>query len=568
MGCEASHTPPSEVSLYVSDTTGMTADMSISQSDLTMNEQMDQSLDQEIDQIPMDPHAVASSEIPPQIFRLTQAQYKRIIQTVFGASINLRFNLEPDLHVEGFASLGAGVGSISARGIEQYEEAAYFIAEQAITEEFRSSFIRCPNDEIESEACLNTTLAQLGLSLWRRPLKMDEMQTLLRIGQEVAQSSNFYTGLKYTIAFMLQSPYFLFRIEQGQTDTDSTVRQLDAWEIASKISFLLWNSIPDQELFAAADSGELLQPEGYLNQIERMLADEQAKFGIRNFFYEYLRLDLLKNMRKDPNVFTHAQPELAAVATEETLALAEKVVLVDDRDMRTFFTSRQAYLNPLLASIYDVPAPSSQGFAWAELSADDPRRGFFGQVSFLALYSHPVSTSATLRGKFVRQKLLCGVIPPPPADVDTSVPEPSPDLPTLRDRIQVHLQDPTCAGCHQLTDPIGLGFEQFDGIGRFRLNENGVRIDVTGELDQDPFTTVGELSDLIITDSKWSPCLLKNVYHYVLGRSELENAQAYLDALTYWWPTQEYRLQALLIKLMTHPRFTQLHVRDDMNVQE
>ena len=109
MGCEASHTPPSEVSLYVSDTTGMTADMSISQSDWTMNEQMDQSLDQEIDQIPMDPHAIASSEIPPQIFRLTQAQYKRIIQTVFGASINLRFNLEPDLHVEGFASLGAGV---------------------------------------------------------------------------------------------------------------------------------------------------------------------------------------------------------------------------------------------------------------------------------------------------------------------------------------------------------------------------------------------------------------------------------------------------------------------------
>ena len=531
----------------------------------TMMDLMDQGDDdrEQFDQgvldtfIPTDPDTVTRDPLPAQLYRLTQAQYKNIIHSVFGAEIQTRFDLEPDFHLDGFATLGAAMSSISARGIEQYEEAAYFIAEQAIEPAFKSNYMPCEEEEQSSESCLQATLEYLGVALWRRPLRDEEQSMLRTLTQQIAQETSFEQGMKYLIALMLQSPYFLFRIEQGYID-EMGMHRLNAWELASKMSFLLWNTIADQELRTVAGSGALLQNDEYVRQIERMLADPKAQTGIDNFFYEYLRLDELQHLRKDPNVFIHMQPQLGQIATQETLALARRVVLTENQDMRHFFTSQNAYLDPLLAAIYDVPAPSAEGFEWTTLDPQSSRRGFFGQVSFLALYAHPVSTSATLRGKFVRQKLLCGVIPPPPANVDTSIPEPSPDLPTLKDRLASHLQEPSCASCHRLTDPIGLAFEQFDGIGRFRTMENDHVIDVSGDLDQVPFTTLNDLSDLILTHPDWTPCMVKTFYHYVLGYADIEEHADYLQALTQWWPTQEYRLQALLIKIMTHPQFTHL----------
>ncbi len=205
-----------------------------------------------------------------------------------------------------------------------------------------------------------------------------------------------------------------------------------------------------------------------------MLASPKARDGLRNFVTEWLRLGSLDRLEKDAKLFTTYTPDLGPMAREETLRVFEDLVFDRDDDVRTVFTTRRTFVTPKLASMYQVPAPSPTGFAPIELPADGARRGLLGQISILALYAHPTtSSSATLRGKFVREKLLCQPIPPPPVGLNTAIPEPDAVSRTLRQRVKVHLTDAYCNGCHSQMDPIGLGLESFDGIGRFRTKENG-----------------------------------------------------------------------------------------------
>ena len=208
-----------------------------------------------------------------------------------------------------------------------------------------------------------------------------------------------------------------------------------------------------------------------------MIAHPSFEDGARAFFTDMWTLYQLDDITKDPTVFTHMSPEVGASAREETLRGVVENVVYEDGDYRDLFTTTRTFLDRKLASIYNVRAPVREGFGEAFLDEDGHRRGVLGHVSFLALQSHAVNSSATLRGKFVREVLLCQYIPPPPSDVDTSIPEASADAVTLRERVAVHLEDEFCASCHQLVDPIGLGLEQFDGLGHFRTTEFGGVID-------------------------------------------------------------------------------------------
>jgi len=257
----------------------------------------------------------------------------------------------------------------------------------------------------------------------------------------------------------------------------------DDWEMATRLSFFLWNSIPDQELLQAAQAGDLVSDAGLQGQIDRMLADPRAIEGVRNLFTEMLHLDLLDDLSKDPTVYTYMSDTLGSSAREESLQDIQSLVFDDDGSYLDLFTSQQTHVDRTLAALYNIPAPSPDGFGTVTLDPAGGRRGFLGQAAFLALNAHAVSTSATRRGIFVREVLLCQQIPDPPANANTAIPEVSADAPIMRDRIAEHLADPFCASCHSLTDPIGLGFESFDGIGRWRSTENGATIDPSGTLD-------------------------------------------------------------------------------------
>ena len=265
----------------------------------------------------------------------------------------------------------------------------------------------------------------------------------------------------------------------------------------------------------------------------------------------------LDDLTKDPTVFTHMSPEVGPSAREETLLGILDNVLVNDGDYREVFTTTKTFLDRKMASIYSVRAPAREGFAPTTLDASGGRRGLLGQVSFLAMQSHPVSTSATLRGQYVREVMLCQYIPPPPSDVDTSIPEPSATARTLRERVAVHLEDAFCASCHQITDPIGLGFEQFDGLGHFRTREEGAEIDPSGELDGKAFADAWELTDRIANHPALTKCLTRTFMAAASGHSITEGEEEALDYLNEGFEFMDHSVQFLIRDLIMSPAFRQ-----------
>ena len=493
----------------------------------------------------------------PTMRRLTQAQYQNAIRALLGEDLVLPTSLEPDEVADGLLAIGAALTTISPRGVEQYETAAYSLATQAMENEaVRDELVPCDADEVGEDACAETVLATFGSRAWRRPLSQDELDVLVDLsGEASAVLDGFDAGLVYGLAAILQSPNFLFRVELGEPDPDSGERRFTGYEMASKLSFFLWNTIPDEALMVSAELGELTEDEGLLAQVDRMMADPRFEAGLREFFADMLSLHQLDGLNKDPTVFTHMSPEVGPSAREETLLGVLDNVWVNDGDYRDIFTTTTTFLDRKLASIYSVRAPAREGFAPTTLSDEGGRRGLLGQVSFLAMNSHPVSTSATLRGQFVREVLLCQYIPPPPSDVDTSIPEPSASARTLRERVAVHLEDQFCAGCHRLTDPIGLGFEQFDGLGHFRTREEGAVIDPSGELDESPFTDAWGLSDRIANHPALTSCFTRTLMAYGSGHSVTDGEEEALAYLNEGFQFMDHSVQFLIRDLVMSPAF-------------
>jgi hypothetical protein len=462
-------------------------------------------------------HAVETS-----VRRLTSEQYRRIVADVFGDDLVIPSQLEPDLVVSGFESVGSGLSAVSARGVEQYEAAAYKIAHQSVDASRRSRVVPCePNSEMD-ESCASKTFRAVGRRLWRRPLEEEELSRLMSIFEMVSgKEEDFYAGIEYGLAVLLQSPNFLFREEIGVPDPEvaGAVRYND-FEIASRLSFWMWNTGPDDALLDAAERGELTTAEGFEAALLRLLEDPRSRDGVDRFFREVFRLDDVEKMVKDPHVFPRMNAEVGPSAREETSLLLADFFYDPTADFRDVMTTRKTYVDRKLASIYGVPAPSRNGFGQVLLPDEGNRAGLLGHVSTLALHSHAVSTSATLRGLFVREKLLCEPIPAPPAEVDTSIPEPSAGAPTLRQRVAKHLEAEFCAGCHSLVDPLGLALERFDGLGEFRATDNGAAIDTAGDFDGVRIDDARSLGKAVTEHPSFAPCMVEHVTRYVTGTTK------------------------------------------------
>jgi hypothetical protein len=494
----------------------------------------------------------------PTIRRLSREQYGVTVRDVLGSSLTVPTSLEPDSVVEGYASIGAATKSVSARGVEQYEAAAYNIAAQVLrSEELLNRVVGCEPAGSFDEACARTSLESLLLRLWRRPATAEELTGLLELWREATTVvGSFESAVEYPLAAALQSPNFLFRVELGEADPDveGAVR-FSNWEMASRLSYVLWNSTPDDELLRAAAAGELVTEAGIRAQAERLLESPRAEAGIRALFGEIFQLHLLDRLSKDPTIFTHMSPTLGASAREEILRLVTDLVLVLDGDYRDILTSRTTFVNRELAAVYNMRAPSRDEFSAAQWPPEVPRSGLLGQVGFLALASHPVSTSATLRGRFIRERLLCQLIPAPPADVDTSIPEPSGTTPTLRDRVAEHLTEPSCATCHQITDPMGLALENFDGVGRYRATDGGATIDTTGDLDGVAFDGPLSLAEALRDHPRFGQCLVQHVYRYSNGRLEGAGELSMVRELALAFERDGYSVRSLLLQMVTTPAF-------------
>lgn len=491
---------------------------------------------------------------PPTLRRLTQAQYENAVRDLFGHDLFVPPDLEPDFRQSGLVTVGAASVAISPRGVERYESAAYAIAEQAMDPWRRGRVLPCTPASTADAACAEATLARLGRRAWRRPLTSEELDTLVAVSMEAAEVlGDFHEGLQFGLAALLQSPDFLMRVELGEAADGA--RAYTGWETASRLSFLLWNTLPDDALLDAAAAGELDSPEGVEAQALRLLASPRARLGLRAYVSDLLQLEKLDRLHKDATVFVHMTDALPTSAREETLRLFEDVVFDQDADLRDVLTTRDTFVDRTLATLYEVRAPEREGFGRVTLPDDGERLGLLGHASMLAMHAHATSTSPTLRGIFLRETLLCEEMPDPPGNVDTSIPEASSAFPTLRDRVASHLTVPACAACHEPIDLPGLTLERFDGIGRYRTVENGTDIDDSGELDGTTFRGLPGLAAALRDHPNVVPCMVEHVVDNALGRTHVAGEDAVFDALVERFTLQEHRMQPLLLDLVTSPLF-------------
>jgi hypothetical protein len=317
----------------------------------------------------------------------------------------------------------------------------------------------------------------------------------------------------------------------------------------------LWNTSPDAQLLAAAEQGDLHTARGLSREVDRMLASPRLKNGVRAFFYDMFGLDGMHTLVKDTTLYPKYSFKIAADAEEQTLRTVVDVLLSQSGDYRDVFTTRKTFLTRQLGTIYGVPikGPSAGGTpdGWQpyEFPADDPRIGVLAQPSFLGMHSHPGRTSPTLRGKALRESVLCQKVPDPPGAVDFNIVQDTehPDYKTVRQRLTAHATEPMCVGCHKITDPMGLAMESFDTIGGYREKENGMLIDTSGAVDGISFSNAAGLAQAIHDHPETTACLVNRVFSYAAGRSPTEGESKWLKQdVEKSFATAGYRIVPLL----------------------
>lgn len=412
---------------------------------------------------------------------------------------------------------------MSELDVDRYKEAAETLAKAALQK--LDTLVPCDLTASGEEACARQFIETIGRRAYRRPLTDAEQSAYFQGPFTVGQKGGgFPGGVRLVIQTMLQSPHFLYHIEVVPPgDQSAALVPVVSYELASRLSYALWASMPDDELLAAAEKGELDTAEGLRAQAERMLDDPRAKGGVASFVVQWLKLDRFDHLEKDGDLYPEFTPALRDAMLAETIAFADWVLRKGDGTLGTLLSAPYSVLDGPMFDFYGVPKPADHDPSEPVDLDPDQRFGILTHASVLSRYAHAHQTSPMLRGILIRDALLCQPLPPPPPEVNATPPEPDPNA-TLRERLKEHRENPTCASCHNLTDPVGFAFEHYDPIGRFRATEGDLPIDATGELINadvaGTFDGVKELATKLVSSEQVSRCIANQWFRFALGRIE------------------------------------------------
>ena len=507
-----------------------------------------------------------------RIRRLTHSQYNNTVHDLLGDQTNPADQFPQEDYIHGYRNQieGQGISPLLAEG---YRQAAEKLARNAFRGGDHQRLIPCDPTSSTDESCRDAFIRSFGRKAFRRPLTNEEAQTygeLFRLGAN--RRNQFIEGARMVVEAMLQSPSFLFYAEPEPPP------ELRPYQAAALLSYFLWDTMPDDALLQAAEDGHLDTKDDIRSQASRMLDDPRSRRAFGQFLAQWLRFDRVETAVRDRRIYPEFSAELVDSMLEETRRLFNHLVW-QSGDFTEFFSGDYGFLNTTMAKLYGFSAPKEE-FQRITFPVDSGRAGILGQATFLTVTSKPADTSPTERGLFVRKHFLCQTVPPPPVGTDTTLPALSDDSPmTTRERLLVHLSNPACAACHGLVDNVGFGFERYDAIGRFREHqtvtifptqderrrkvrtkptEYALPIDPAGfihGLAGSEFSSPAELGRYLANDPGCQKCVVKQLFHYALGRPETDADQPSIAFAFERFRDSRFQFRELILAIVTTESF-------------
>jgi hypothetical protein len=493
-----------------------------------------------------------------EMHRLNTAEYNATVKDVLGTALQPANTSWRGGEIDGWDNIATQLGVDDT----QYER--YFVAASDLTEEvfanpaLKARYVTCAT--ADDVACVEGIVKNAGLHIFRRPLATEEVGTYVKAYQAARTIGDDHDlSLKVVLRALLSSAEFLYRIEVDPDPNSDKPHPLAPYELASRLSYFLWSSAPDDALLTAASDGSISQDAALSAAVDRMLADAKAQRLIDNFAGQWLGGRQVAQHAVDPAIFPAWTPELADAAGREVYQFFAEFLL-KDRPWTEFLKADVNFVEGPLAALYGVTAPAA-GMNRMEITSDT-RMGFFGLSGFLALSSMTSRTSPTLRGRWILINMLC-VHPEPPPDGIPELPETDLSNLSIREKLEQHRTNPSCAGCHDYIDPYGLALEEYDGIGRYRTTyPNGSVINAGTALppmsaypNGTTFTGLSGLADTVSQDPNFTSCVAEKLFTYGLGRLVAETDRPYLAAVGTEWLKQTPTLRGLIRQLVLADTF-------------
>jgi len=491
---------------------------------------------------------------PMYLRRLTHREYESTVRDLLG--------IDPSVAVAGFPA-DVTTSSFDNNGLnqtisvllgERYLAAAKTFAAEVVGDAaLRDAVIGC---DPAGDGCLAAFIDRFGQQAFRRPLTDDERAQFLALAQS---QSDPLDQASIVIEAALQSPKFLFRVEIGEEDpAHPERRKLTGHEVATRLSYFLWGTMPDGALFEAAAAGELDDVDGVAITAEGMIADDRARATMRAFADQWFRLDTIDAQTRDAESFPEFDDELKAAMKAELERRIDDAMWADGADFLSLYTSRQGYVDDALAGIYGVEPPGSNELQPHDFGDDPERGGLFTTAAFATASSRASDTSPVQRAVFVRKYVLCDPPPPPPPNIPSIEPD---DGESVQDAFERHIdQGESCAGCHLLLDPIGFGLERYDSIGRLRTTyPSGDPVRLEGDLNVDGapqhFAGGVELGALVGGSAQAESCVVSHAWRWAMGRDEDVADECGRDQVLAAFAAVEHGFPALLVALVQTDAF-------------
>ncbi len=490
------------------------------------------------------------------IRRLTRFEYNNTVRDLLGDTTNPADVLPPEEEVAGFNNQAAAL-TTSDLLIEQYMKVAEDVSARAAQN--LPELLPCDPRLDGEDACASRFIEEFGRRAFRRPLSEPEVarfKSLFDWAMNDADLGRFEDGARVVIEAALQSPSFLYRAELGDDQPiDGDIVPFTSWEMATKLSYMLWNSMPDEALFLAAEADELRTKEQIKAQALRMVEDEKARDVIRNFHEQWLLLTQLDSVTKDTTVYPAFRGSLRSLWKEEIEAFVEHVILEGDGSLQTLLTADFSFANEELASFYgDDVLDAATGPEFRKVQLDPSRRaGLLSTAGLLATHANLNQSSPVFRGKFVREQLMCDALPPPPNDLVIEPPQLDPSK-TTKEQFEEIGANPSCAGCHNLMNPIGFIFEHYDGIGLWRDQQNGKDIDATGDVVQTDdldgtYDGAVELAHALAESVQVQECVASQWFRFAYNRTVTPEDSCSVEQLNQTFAASGFDIKTLLVEL-------------------